>query len=50
MRAENVLDRLRLGGIPDLGGGAVGIDIAHLLGREVRLVQSLTHGAGLAVG
>ncbi len=42
--AEDLLDGHGLGGVVEGGAGAVGVDVVHLLGRNARIGQGLTHG------
>ena len=43
MVAEDVLDRLRLGGVAERGRGAVGVDVADALGLDARALERRAH-------
>jgi predicted phosphodiesterase len=43
--AENFLDGAGLGGIPQLGAGAVGVDILNIDGGQAGLLEAHLHGA-----
>ena len=47
--AEHRLDGVGLAGVVEGGGGAVGVDVAHLLGGHAAVGQGLGHGPGAAL-
>ncbi len=44
VRTKHRLDRSHFRYIPDLGGGAVGIDVVNLLRLQTRVTDSVDHG------
>ncbi len=48
--AEDLMDGGGFGGVVGLGAGAMGVDVADVIGRGVRVFDGLAHGCGGSFG